>query len=185
VVAAAAVVALAGCGGEGQQAGTDLPPVSSSAAESTPDLPPLGPPDLPMPTEARVQDEAGAEAFVRYYIELINRTSSVMDAEPLRDFSEECRECDRIAANIDEDAAKGYRYVDGRLDITDLYSSKLKSDQAEIGFVVDQQALQVVDANGTVNEDLSSGQFTDLFSGALLTWDRERSTWGMSILTLG
>ena len=35
-----------------------------------------------MPDEARTQDAAGAEAFVRYYIELINRTSTVMDASP-------------------------------------------------------------------------------------------------------
>ena len=50
-----------------------------------------------MPDEARTQDAAGAEAFVRYYIELINRTSTVMDAEPLREFSDGCRDCDRIA----------------------------------------------------------------------------------------
>ena len=50
-----------------------------------------------MPDEARTQDAAGAEAFVRYYIELINRTSDVMDAEPLREFSDGCEDCDRIA----------------------------------------------------------------------------------------
>ncbi|MCW2700485.1 MAG: hypothetical protein JWQ45_2020, partial [Blastococcus sp.] len=62
-----AAVALSGCS-EKQEAGNTLPLASSSApAETTTELPPLGPEDMPMPAEARTQDAAGAEAFVRYY----------------------------------------------------------------------------------------------------------------------
>jgi hypothetical protein len=185
LVVAAAAVALAGCGSEGQQASTDLPPVSTSAAESMPELSPLGPPDLPMPAEARVQDEAGAEAFVRYYIELINRSSGVMDAQPLRDLSDGCFDCNRIADNIDTDAMAGYQYENGILTITDLYQAEVEDEAAKLGFFVDQAPLRVVDSSGIVNDELSSGELPNLSSGALLDWDSERVTWIMKILTLG
>ncbi len=101
----AGAAALTGCS-EKQEASESLPS-TSSASPSEDALPPLGPADLPMPDEARTQDAAGAEAFVRYYIELINRTSTVMDAQPLRDFSDGCRDCDRIADNVEADAVAG------------------------------------------------------------------------------
>ena len=95
---------LTGCS-EKQEASESLP--TTSSAEPTEDaLPPLGPEDLPMPDEARTQDAAGAEAFVRYYIELINRTSTVMDAQPLRNLSDGCRDCDRIAGSIEDRCRK-------------------------------------------------------------------------------
>src|SRR5918993_1524107 len=67
---------LTGCS-EKQEANTTLP--STSAAETTEALPELGPADFPVPDEARTKDAAGAEAFLRYYIGLINRTSDVLD----------------------------------------------------------------------------------------------------------
>ena len=107
------IAVLSGCS-EKQEANDSLP-TSTTATPTEEELPPLGPEDLPMPAEARTQDAAGAEAFVRYYIELINRTSDVMDAEPLREFSDGCQDCDRIATDTDEDAAAGLR-LRGRRD---------------------------------------------------------------------
>ena len=115
VLAGAAL--LSGCA-EKQQANESLPSASASPTEEA--LPPLGPEDLPMPAEARTQDAAGAEAFVRYYIELINRTSDVMDAQPLRDFSDGCADCNRIANSVEEDAAAGYEYEGGGITITEM-----------------------------------------------------------------
>lgn len=100
LVASAAM--LVGCA-EKQEASDSLPS-ESSAAPTEDELAPLGPEDLPMPDEARTQDAAGAEAFVRYYVDLINRTSTVMDAQPLREFSNGCRDCARIATSIEQDA---------------------------------------------------------------------------------
>jgi hypothetical protein len=184
VVAAAAVVALAGCGGEGQQAGTDLPPVPSSAAESAPDLPPLGPPDLPMPAEARVQDEAGAEAFVRYYIELINRASRTLDAGPLRELSNECADCQRIASDYENDAAAGYRYEGGGITIIS-YENVKQGEQVGATFVADRAALTIVDASGRPVDGLDFPAVTDLVSGAEVQWDESRTTWTMAQLLLG
>jgi hypothetical protein len=108
-----------------------------------------------MPAEARTQDAAGAEAFVRYYIDLINRTSTVMDAAPLREFSEGCEDCDRIATDSENDAAAGYRYDGGRLTITAFGDPSVQHKSAEMAFRVDLEQLTVVDASGNPVPNLS------------------------------
>lgn len=179
----AGTAALTGCS-EKQPASESLPSTSSSTPTEEA-LPPLGPEDLPMPAEARTQDAAGAEAFVRYYIELINRTSTVMDAQPLRDLSDGCRDCDRIADNTDKDASEGYQYFDGELLIRTSGSASVEGGRAQIAFTLDQRALKVVDAGGVVNSELSSDAYTGLTGGAIAEWNPERRTWLMTTLTLG
>jgi hypothetical protein len=116
---AAGGVVLSGCS-DRQEANDTLPEADASPSASESVLPPLGPPDLPMPAEARTQDAAGAEAFVRYYIDLINRTLTVMDAAPLREFSQGCEDCERIARNVEADATAGYSYSGGHVDIVEI-----------------------------------------------------------------
>jgi hypothetical protein len=70
---------LTGCS-EKQEASTTLP--TTSAAETTEVLPQLGPADFPVPDEARTKDAAGADAFLRYYIELSNRQQELLDGDP-------------------------------------------------------------------------------------------------------
>ncbi len=174
---------LAGCSRE-QEASGSLP-TSTAAPTTEQELPPLGPEDLPMPAEARTPDAAGAEAFVRYYIELINRTSEVMDAAPLREFSDGCAECDRIATNTEEDKAAGFDYVDGELTITEMTAPLLNGGRAEMALRVDQAPLVVEDRDGLPLGDLSSDAYVGLVSSAAVTWDTERSSWIMTGLTLG
>ncbi len=179
----AGAVVLSGCS-ERQEASDTLPGADASPSASEPDLPPLGPPDLPMPAEARTQDAAGAEAFVRYYIDLINRTSTVMDAAPLREFSNGCIECDRIATDTEKDAAAGYQYEGG--DITIEWIQALASNtEAEIAFFADQAALRVVDASGSTVQELTFPALSDMSSGALARWDTDKASWVLESLTLG
>ena len=94
---------LSGCS-EKQEANETLP--TSSPTETVSDLPPLGPEDLPMPDEARTQDAAGAEAFVRYYFDLLNHSLTTMDPHYLRQFADGgCDVCSRIAQETEYDAA--------------------------------------------------------------------------------
>lgn len=176
------VALLSGCA-EKQEASDSLPTASASPTED--ELEPLGPEDLPMPDEARTQDAAGAEAFVRYYIELINRTSDVMDAGPLREFSDGCEDCERIADNVEADAAAGHDYEGGELSITEFTTPLINNSTAEMALRVDQAPLKVIDASGAVLEDLSSAAFVGLSSSAALSWDSARNSWVMSGLTLG
>src|SRR4051794_41324347 len=62
---AVAMALVGGCSSK-HEANDTLP--SASETSATPSLEPLGPADLPMPDDARSQDAAGAEAFVRYYM---------------------------------------------------------------------------------------------------------------------
>jgi hypothetical protein len=177
----AATAVLSGCS-EKQPANDTLP--DQTAAETTPELPPLGPDDMPMPDEARTQDATGAEAFVRYYIELINRTSTVMDAEPLREFSDGCRECDRLATNVESDATAGLDYESGEITVTKVGRPVTTATSTDLPITVDQAEFIVLDAKGTPT-DGGSEPYSDVSGGVALKWDDARSCWVMADLTFG
>lgn len=177
-----ATAVLTGCS-EKQPARETLPS-QTAAAETTPELPPLGPEDMPMPDEARTRDDAGAEAFVRYYIELINRTSTVMDAEPLREFSDGCRECNRLVTNVESDAAAGLDYEKGEITVTKVGRPVTTAVSTDLPITVDQAEFIVLDANGTPT-DGGSEPYSDVPGGVALRWDDARACWVMLDLTFG
>ncbi|MCZ2818734.1 DUF6318 family protein [Modestobacter sp. VKM Ac-2977] len=180
-----AIAVLSGCS-RGETANETLPEASPSAAETSEALPPLGPPDLPMPPEAREQTEAGAAAFIRYYVELINHTNSDMDPQFLRQLSRDCATCDRIADETDADALAGYRYVGGRLSVTSSLEATLSTPgQAESAFVIDQEELAIENSNGQPVPGLSFPALDDLQSGSVLTWNKGIASWMVTELTLG
>jgi hypothetical protein len=180
---AAGAVVLSGCS-ERQEAADTLPEADATPSASEPELPPLGPPDLPMPAEARAQDAAGAEAFVRYYIDLINRTSTVMDAAPLREFSAGCTECNRIASNTEVAAANGQVFRDGEISIIQMGKPLIADGTAQLALRVDQARFVVVDASGT-SVDGGSEAYTNISGGVALEWNSSDMTWSMTQLTFG
>jgi hypothetical protein len=180
---AAGAVALSGCSGR-QEANDTLPEADSSPSLSDASLPPLGPPDLPMPAEARTQDAAGAEAFVRYYIDLINRTSTVMDAAPLREFSNGCQDCERIASATEEAAAAGQDYDGGEMTVLQSGEPLLAGSTARMALRVDQAEFEVLDASGIPVEG-GSPAYSSIPGGVALTWDDHLKTWLMTQLTFG
>jgi hypothetical protein len=180
---AVGAVVLGGCS-EGQQVADTLPSADAPAATEEA-LPPLGPEDLPMPDEARTQDAAGAEAFVRYYIDLINRTSTVMDAAPLREFSDGCAGCDRIAVDTEKDLAAGYEYRGGQLSITEIGTPLVKGYTAELAFRVDQAAMTVLDAMEEPVPGLAFSNKRDLLSNMVFRWDEQRHSWIVTQLAFG
>jgi hypothetical protein len=114
---------LAGCS-EKQEANDTLP--SPSAAETTEELPEVGPADFPVPDEARTKDAAGAEAFLRYWIDLIDRQRAIPAGQPIRDLGPECDTCLRIARNYDDAAAAGQRYEGGDLALDSVATPDLE-----------------------------------------------------------
>jgi hypothetical protein len=179
-----AATLLTGCS-EKHEASTTLP--TSSAAENTPELPPLGPDDLPMPKEARTQDAAGAEAFVRYYFDLLNQSLTDMDPQYLRFFAEAaCDTCERIATETEDDAAQGYTYDGGELTISgDVSVLMSQPHEAQAGFVADQAPLTVLDRAGNPVPDLLFAGKPGLNSGTIAIWDESATTWKLTELTLG
>ncbi len=184
-VAAGAVLGLgllAGCS-SGGTANETLPPPASSPAETSAALPPLGPPDLPMPDEAREQTAAGVQAFARYYVSLINRLDRTLDAAPLRALSSACETCERIADDAENDQVAGYTYEGGTLIITSMGDAAMKNEAAELAFVLDQAAFEVYDANGDKVGDLSSPLLTGLPGGMSVEWRDDH--WIVSSLSFG
>ena len=172
---------LSGCA-EKQEARDTLP--TASAAPTTEELPQLGPADFPVPDEARTKDAAGAEAFLRYWIDLLNHQRPLLDSEPLRALGPECRECLRIANNYDEVAAAGRRFEGGELSLNDVPEPQLNGDEASIVFGIRQEPVMLVDAAGNpVGEGLPL--LPNEGSGVTLIWSETDQSWLVAGMTLG
>lgn len=171
---------LTGCS-EKDEANSTLP--STSAAETTEALPPVGPADFPVPDEARTKDAAGAEAFLRYYIELANRQQELLVGQPLRDLASECQECLRIARNFDDAAIAGQRYEGGAITLNDVSPAYLNGDKASLVFGARQEPVRLVDASGGTLEELALQP--NLGSGMDLVWSDGDRTWLVTGLNIG
>lgn len=185
VVAAVSAAVLAGCS-SGETANETLPSSSSTAAETTEALPPLGPLDMPMPDEARLATADAAAEFIKYYIALINQAGKRMNATYLRQFSQDCSTCDRLADETEADSAAGRRYVGGSLTPRgEIKAALTTTGRAESAFLLDQETLTVVDAQGAAIPDLQFAALNNLSSGATVTWDDSLQSWRLNELTLG
>jgi hypothetical protein len=172
---------VTGCA-EKQEANDTLP--STSASPTTEALPEIGPADFPVPDEARTKDAAGAEAFLRYYIELSNRQQKKLDGQPLRDLGPDCQECLRIARNFDEVAEANHRYEGGEITLNALAPPKLEGEEAVISFGARQEAVRIVNETGnTVDPGLE--MMPNLGSGITLVWSRKDQSWLVDGLNIG
>ncbi|MCZ2813453.1 DUF6318 family protein [Modestobacter sp. VKM Ac-2979] len=171
-----AIAVLGGCS-RGETANETLPEAPPSATETSEALPPLGPPDLPMPPEAREQTEAGAAAFVRYYMDVYNNAQSSMDPTYLDQFSQDCETCNRIAAEISSDASLGYAYRGGQVSVDYIDTTEPEDMTVEAVFSMTQAPLTVVDATGQPVADLTFGERSSPGSGAILAWSQTDQTW--------
>jgi hypothetical protein len=172
----AAALATGCSNDEAPQASTELPSASSTSAKPTPELPPLGPTDFPVPDEARTHDEAGAEAFLRYWIDLLDHQRSIPDGHALRELGPDCHECLRIAHNYDEAAAKGIEYAGGDLTLEDVPPPVMTPDNAEISFGVSQEAVQRLNPDGKA-VDAGQEAASNVFGGMNLTWSTDKQSW--------
>ena len=178
-MAVAAVVGLgllAGCS-SGRTANETLPPSASSPAETSATLPPLGPPDLPMPDEAREQTAAGAEAFLRYYMDVYTAAQASMDPTYMDQLSHDCETCNRIIGEINTDASAGYTYQGGEVTVEYVDTTNPKDSVAEAVFSLYQAPLAVVGQDGQPLPDLTFGERKSPGCGAILGWDRGEHTW--------
>lgn len=177
------VAVLAGCSSK-EPANDTLPTPSATSAEASETLPPLGPADFPMPAEAREKDAVGAKAFLFYYVELLNRAQSTLNAENILDLSQECATCTAFAEGIESYADKGYEYLGGSITLNDAATPTLRDRSCEFAISLSQGQLQVLGSGGAPVAELASAENTFPASGATLVWDRARSTWLMSDLTI-
>ena len=165
---------LAGCA-EKQEASTTLPPLE--AAPTTEEaLVPLGPPDMPMPEEARRQTADGAQAFTEYYVELYNHAMRTLDSTYLRDLSEDCDTCDQLAEQLERTAGRGEAIEGGRMRILGSTPPYLRGEEADVVFDVAQDPITAT-LGGKPIEGRSYPASESSGGGGVLRWDEARSTW--------
>jgi hypothetical protein len=175
---------LTGCGAAEVEAPSTSLPSATTAAPTTDALPVVGPPDFPVPPEARTQDAAGAEAFLRYWIDLLNRQQSIPAGQPLRDLGPECQECLRIAHVFDEAASAGHRYEGGTVTVKDVPAPIMGDGTASFSFSVSAEAERLVDMTGAeVAPPLSAASL--LASGLDLTWSSTERAWLVTNFGIG
>jgi hypothetical protein len=173
VRAALVGVALAGCSA-GTQASETLPSASTSAAATSRTLEPLGPPDLPMPDEAREQTPEGAEAFLKYYMAIYTKAQAEMDPTYLRKFSQDCAFCDALTQRLHDYATSGYLYDGGAVTLTGTSLMSNADQQIEGAFTIDQEVLTIRDPNGTVVSQEDRAAYN---CGAILSWSPNETSW--------
>jgi hypothetical protein len=172
-----ATALLSGCA-EKQEARDSLP--TKSAAPTTEALPELGPADFPVPDEARTKDAAGAEAFARYYAELINRQQVIPAGQPLRDLGPECQDCLRIAQQLDEAAAAGHRLDGGELSMVGEPGITFQGDTAHFNFFARIEAGATYDSSGVLVPETQFEAEDRLSSGFELVWSEDDRSWLVS-----
>ncbi|MGY1777082.1 hypothetical protein ACI8AV_14580 [Geodermatophilus sp. SYSU D00804] len=183
VVGAALLLPACAVSDDDEAPSTSLP-TTSAPASTTEALPVVGPADFPVPPEARTQDAAGAEAFLRYWIELLNRQQAIPAGQPLRDLGPDCDECQRIANVYDETAAAGERYVGGELALNDVPPPVVSGDEAEIVFGARQEAVSIIDRAGNVIDPGYPAE-PNLGSGIGLIWSDASHSWLVVGFNLG
>lgn len=182
---AAGAVVLSGCSKE-QAASDTLPEAEASPTASEPALPPLGPPEFPVPTEAREKTPKGALAFAEYYMSLGARIGTgQVPPGTLRDLSENCALCQQVAASYEADRAAGYTYRGATHSFTEYGLPRVADSTAEVGFVYTQSAYTVVDSTGKEIPERAGQASGELQSGMLLEWRPELHTWLVTDLTVG
>ncbi len=181
---------LAGC--------TDTPPPTSPpitgtyspspTATTTEDLP--GPPGYPFPPEAMEYTEAGAIAFINYYVDLLNQTAETLDSEPIRLLSgQECFGCEDRIAIYEADLAAGFQYQGGDITLDQsLLAPQLRDDiQGGLGARINTggvgSALTVLDASGAPVPDRQYPAY-DLSISVEIAWFPGQLTWKVAALSL-
>ncbi len=175
---------LTGCAGATAEAPSESLPSTSSPAPTTEALPVVGPADFPVPVEARTKDAAGAEAFLRYWIDLLNRQRAIPAGQPLRDLGPECQECLRIAKNYDDAAAASSSYIGGEVSLNDVPTPVLEGDTAQLVFGARREPVSLVDSAGTEIEGRPNAA-PNLGSGLNLKWSAATRSWVVTAFQLG
>jgi hypothetical protein len=169
------VAVLAGCSNKEPASGTLPTPSSTAAASET--LPPLGPADFPVPAAARRQTSKGAEEFVRYYIELINRAQVDLNTDYLAAFSDQCEKCDQLTKGLDAFQLEGYTFRGGSISINGVSAAVPDGVQTPFTTSLTQAEVQVIDTLGQPVSKYSTEESTYPASGGSLRWDSDRSSW--------
>jgi len=158
---AAVTGAAVGCSGASGSAppATGLPsgssPTSSPTASVTVAVTPTVPP------AAQAHTKAGAEAFVRFYVDRYNQAGMKPEAGVLKPLSDaNCVACQNIEADLSALVQSGHRYANPPLAVPDIRFVATASD-GRWGFkmTLRQLSTKVLDSSGAVVDTVPAKDF--------------------------
>jgi hypothetical protein len=124
------------------------PPPSASPSATASSTAPSGPPTLP--PEARGTTPEAAEAFVRYYVSLINYATVTLDTRALKRVSQpDCSTC-QLIFNISQNMkAAGRSYEGGQWTIAELQPLPAPRGHRQVRALIRVAQLSVLSADGS------------------------------------
>lgn len=172
-----AALALAACTG-----GSDDPPTTSTKTSSAPSTTskasspstsattgPSSTATVAVPPEARAHTPAGAEAFVKYFMEEANRSWVKPDVTVLKLLSDPgCISCKQIQDTASALAAKGHHYSANPVTVRTVAAyNGAPAGQQFVRLLMTQHKVDVVDSAGKV---ISTDPQVELARSAAVVW---------------
>lgn len=177
-----ATLALTGCAVGTDSAPTETP-TSTGPSSTTASPPPLAsattgtlPTDPGIPPAARAHTIAGAEAFIRYYIQRINDASRMSDPTLLDPLTgPDCPGCRPLTDFISANASAG-THVDGDMwEVQRTITQTFDATSAGVIVTISQRPARIVDRDGRSVDVLRANQGDRLMTlgfGAVWRLDR-------------
>ena len=149
LVVLAVVLGAAGCSGSQPAASpTTLPPVTSAAPGPSPT------PAVPVVKKPKLADEptaAGAEAFARYWIEVVNSAYDSVDPSGIEAISaKSCMTCRAYINSLKKASYEERRYRGGKIIIKEVVAPAVQGATATVLLNYDVPPLEVLSRDGTV-----------------------------------
>lgn len=169
------LVVVTGCSGTSPAAGPGtLPPVSATVG-STP-TPPASPLVAPVekPALADEATEAGAEAFARYWMDVLNEAYVTLDPTELARISApDCRTCTAYTTSMRRGAAVGERWEGGLNSVIGAAAPPIVRGETDVLVDYSSTTFTAKDRNGKVLER----QKAEARSTMQITVKRIRGEW--------
>jgi Family of unknown function (DUF6318) len=158
IVGLVVLAPIGACGGGDGSKPSGLPPLTSAASSSSGPGPVTTSPSAQ--GKARAKTPAGASAFTRFYIGLINDAYRTGVSEPLRRYAgPRCDSCTSIAAAVDDIYDRGGQAEGGRLYVKRVAATGIRStSQATVVVDIAVSPYRQIDGSGRVVDQVAARQ---------------------------
>ena len=127
---------LSACGSSEEAKPSPTPSVSPTASDSASPRASASPTAPALPEAAKAHTKAGAEAFVRHFLDTANYAQETGETSPLAALSADgCRSCDAGVAGLKTVFAAGGRYDGGTVSVQSLASEIRQAGQQQFAHV--------------------------------------------------
>jgi hypothetical protein len=149
---------IGACGGGDGPRPSGLPPLTSTVGSSSEHRPVTTSPSAH--DESRAKTTAGASAFTRFYLGLINDAYRTGASEPLRRYAGPgCTSCTRIAGAVDDIYDNGGRAEGGHLSVKRIAATGISAtSQPTVVVDIAVSSYRQMDGSGRVVDQVAAKQ---------------------------